>query len=457
MMQDGLHIGLAAWINEQWSTGSLAVYPPSPIATELVDLEAVRDVSDLTKAAEFALLVNFVARQNQVADTFSSISPLWEVHRYILGRMDFATEPWTSVEKAQYQAARDILYTTDASGQLAPSRKLHLYEEMKGAYQDLQKSGGSQTELAQALANWMVMGYKQAVEDALEAIVRLSSRSSRNQAENEEALLEPSRLPIRGDGLPFAATYFAPISAIARETWMEATVSFEDLDAAVGNSPAGSKWRAYRANRTGEVLLSYAALSCLRPWYTPSLYQADDWKLSAGDAPVSKGNGSDGLLPAYVDAVYLVSVKDVTVRAMPPRPLPWPSQPPRPAARGFLAAGLAETRFAQPKSLDFSGPPRQGVVAKAPGTVGGLMSAQPSGTALTSAASTGRFSVLNRGVVRRLTAVDLTQRYVVAQEFLEGKIRQSAPTPEAPKIYVAGFGCTKIPLAPNPNVNYSWS
>jgi hypothetical protein len=455
MMQDGLHIGLAAWINEQRSTGSFAVYPPSPIATELVDLEAVQDVTDLTKAAEFALLVNFVARQDQVADTFSSISPFWEVHRDILGRMDFATEPWTNAEKAQYEAARDILYTTDASGQLAPSQELHLYEEMKSAYQDLQKSGGSQAEIAQALANWMVMGYKQSVENALEAIVRLSSRSSRNQAENERALLEPSRLPIRGDGLPFAENYFAPISAIARETWMEATVSFEDLDAAVGNSPAGSRWRAYLANRAGEVLFNYAAISCLRPWYTPALYQADDWKLSAGGTLVSKGNGSDGLLPAYVDAVYLVSVKDVTVRAMPPPPPPWP--PPRPRLGGLLTTGVAEARLAQPKSLDSAGPPRKGVVAKATNTASGLMSAQLSGTILTSTASAGRFSALNPGTVRRLTAVDLTQRYMVAHEFLEGKIRPTVRPPEAPKIYVAGFGCIKIPLAPNPNVNYSWS
>jgi hypothetical protein len=455
MMQDGLHIGLAAWINEQRSTGSFTVYPPSPIATELVDLEAVQDVTDLTKAAEFALLANFVARQGQIADTFSSIAPLWEIHRDILGHMDFATEPWTSAEKAQYQTARDILYTTDSSGQLAPSQELHLYEEMKRSYLDLQKSGGSQTELAQALANWMVLGYKQSVENAFEAIVRLSSRSSRDQAENERAILEPSRLPIRGDGLPFAATYFAPISAIARETWMEVTVSFEDLDGAVDNSPAYDKWRAYLANRIGEVSFNYAAISCLRPWYTPALYQADDWKLSTGGTLVSKGNGSDGLLPAYVDAVYLVSVKDVTVRAMPPPP-PWPFWPPRPRPGGVLTTGVAEARLAQPKSLDHAGPARKGVVAKATNTARGLMPAQLPGTVLTSPASTGRFSALNSGAVRRLTAIDLTQRYTVAQEFLEGKIQPSVPAPEAPKIYVAGFGCTKVPLAPNPNVNYSW-
>jgi hypothetical protein len=457
MMQDGLHIGLAAWINEQRNIGGFAVYPPSPIATELVDLEAVKGVTDLTRAAEFALLVNFVARQGQVADTFSSISPLWEVHRNILGRMDFATEPWTNAEKAQYQAARDTLYTTDASGQLEPSQELHLYEEMKSAYQDLQKSGGTQTEIAQALANWMVLGYKQSVENALETIVRLSSRSSRNQAESESALLEPSRLPIRGDGLPFAATYFAPISAIARETWMEAKVSFEDLDSAVDNSPAGTKWKAYFANRNGEVSFNYSAVSCLRPWYTPALYQADDWKLSTEGTLVSKGNGSEGLLPAYVDAVYLVSVKDVTVRALPPPPPPELSRSPRPRLGGILTTELAEARLAQPKSLDSAGPPAKGIVAKPLNTAGGLIPAQPSGTVLTSTATAGRFLALNSGAVRRLTAVDLAQRFMVAQEFLEGKIQPAVPAPEAPKIYVAGFGCVKVPLAPNPNVNYSWS
>src|SRR5256885_12274620 len=57
-----------------------------------------------------------------------------------------------------------------------------------------------------------------------------------------------------------------------------------------------------------------------------------------------------------------------------------------------------------------------------------LMPAQPSGTVLTSTASAGRFSALNSGAVRRLTAVDLTQRYMVAQEFLERKIQDRKST-----------------------------
>ena len=166
---------------------------------------------------------------------------------------------------------------------------------MENAYQDLQDGGGSPAEVAQAMANWMVLGFKQAVEDALEVITRLSSRSSRNLAQNERASLEPVRLPVRGE-LSFAPTYFAPISALARETWMEAKVPFEDLDHMVGNDPTSGKWKAYLANRVGEVVFNFIVLRCLRPWYTPALYRADDWRFSGRETLVSKGNGREGLL-----------------------------------------------------------------------------------------------------------------------------------------------------------------
>ena len=84
MMQDGLHIRLAAWINAQRNTGSFAVYPSSPIPAALADLESARDASDIAKAAEFSRLVNFLPRQGEVADAFSPSAVLWEVHRNIL-------------------------------------------------------------------------------------------------------------------------------------------------------------------------------------------------------------------------------------------------------------------------------------------------------------------------------------------------------------------------------------
>lgn len=463
-MQDGLHIGLAAWINAQRNTGSFAVYPALPTITALVSLEAIRDVHDLAKAAEFARLVNFVPRLGQVADTFSASAVLWEVHRDILGRMDFATEPWTGAEKAQYQAARDVLYTTDAGGRPGPSDKLLLYEEMKNAYRDLQETGGSADEIAQAMADWMVLGHKQLIEDALETIVRLSRRSSRNRAEDEQASLEDVRLPRHGE-LPFGSTYFAPISAVARETWMEAKVSLNDLDRAVGNDPASGKWKAYLANRAGEVSFDYIVLNCLRPWFTPALYQADDWRLRTEGTVVSRGNGTEGLLPAYVDAVYLVSVKNVTTPPKPPGPRLPDLSPRLPDLNPRLPILQA---VARPKSLGYTGPSK-GVVSKAVNIARERVEADMSDLAavrrparVLTAAEPGVFlTARSSGAVRRVTAVDVSQRYLVAREYLVERVRpRPIPTPaEEPTsslIYVAGFGCEKIPFAPNPNVNYQW-
>jgi hypothetical protein len=52
----------------------------------------------------------------------------------------------------------------------------------------------------------------------------------------------------------------------------------------------------------------------------------------------------------------------------------------------------------------------------------------------------------------------VNNRHAVLQAYLAGT-RWTPPTqpdPAPPQIYVVGFGCEKIPLAPNPNVNYRW-
>lgn len=459
MMQDGLHIGLAAWINAQRNSGSFAVCPASPIVMELVNLEAIQNTNDLSTAAEFARLVNFIPRQGQVADVFSSSAVLWNVHRDILSRMSFATEPWTSAERAQYQAARDVLYTADGSGRPTPSDKLQLYTEMKHAYDDVRISGGCQADIDHALSNWTVMGYKNEVENALAAMVRLSNRSSRTQAEIEQASLQDDRLRVSGE-LTFAPTYLAPLSALARQTWMEASVSFDDLNRAVANGPAGAAWKAYLANRTGEVSFNYVVIHCLRPWYTPGLYQADDWTLNAEGALVSRGNGIEGELPAYVDALYLVSVKDVRIRPAPLPPPPIPRRP-IPLRLGRSAISAAEACFdrpmVRPGSLGLTGRGKE-VVTGAANNPTGATSARVSATVLASGATDVQFTALSSGAVRRLTTVDLTRRYSLAQAYLARQRPADVSTSsEDTTIYVAGFGCAKIPFTPNPNVNYKWS
>jgi hypothetical protein len=470
MMQNGLHIGLAAWISEQRNTGSFAVYPTQPLVTELVDLDAIQNVQDLAKAAEFSRLVNFIPRQGQVADTLSDSARLWQVHRDLLGQMDFATEPWTKVEQAEYQAARETLYTMDNSGLPTPSKKYHLYEEMKNAYCNLSDSGGDADEITRAMSDWIVLGYKLEIEDAFEVIGRLWGRSSRNQADNERLSLNeyPPGVGLRFYGdMEFAPVYFAPVSAIARETWMETKVSFDDLDRAVCNRAHIGKWKAYRANRTGEVLFDYAILTCMRPWFTPAIYKSDDWKLSTDNTVVSKGNGAEGLLPAYVDAVYLVSVKNVITKPKPPRLKPKPKLTARLINTTTIGRAKHIHQSLRPTSLGDANT-NVGIVKKTVNTPIAmrkvsssnrlLPSRQLSGVQATTIA-TSQFTLMNLGQLRRVTTVNLKLRYTVARAYLEGGAWTAHTSTEETmhtEIYVVGFGCEKISFAPNPNLNYRW-
>jgi len=271
----------------------------------------------------------------------------------------------------------------------------------------------------------------------------------------------------------FAPTYFAPISAIARDTWMSARVSFADLDRAV--DPADSmapKWLAFRGNREGEVTFSYAVLHCLRPWFTPPLYRADDWRLRDG-ALASQGNGSEGWIPAYVDAVYLVSVKDVNVRAQPSPPIFIPGRP--------ATLALEQPRFASPTlsatSIKSMSPHGDGVrFGVVPGTAAPAAWKAPIGSAASSApaepmpasgapsprllspsADMSVYAPARLGILRRVSKVDMDLRLRLTQLLVSRPGPAPAPPPQDSSIYVAGFGCECIPHAPNPNVHYGWT
>lgn len=462
MMQDGLHIGLAAWIHQQQSRTQFVVYPPAPVQIDLVELEAIRDVHDLAKAAEFARLVNFIPRQGQIADTFNEASVLWRRHWEILSKMDHATQPWTSKEQEAYQLARDTLYTASKAGEPPqPSEALLFYNEMREAYEDIARSGGSTDDLALALSNWVVLGYKQVVEEAFEVLARLTARSSRTQANNEALALnaDPPGVALRfyGDS-EFAATYFAPVSAIDRATWLAATVSFADLDAAAGVNSANGRWKAFLAGRSGEVQFNYAVLRLLRPWLNPLIYQADDWKLGDPAEIVSKGDGAQGLLPGYVNAVYLVCVTNIVTGPKPPPPTPLiPVIHTRPILQLTRIAQIAPQKALAPAATAKGPVPgttghANEMLARPPGPI--LNRPTPPLTAPGASALRGK-----SGFIRTLNKTDLALRQSAVRAYVDRKPGWP-PVPSGPatpdRIYVTGFGCERMPVAPNPNPAYQW-
>lgn len=478
MMQNGLHIGLAAWIHQQQGEDNFVVYPANPIVTEPADLNQIQQVEDVAKAAEFAQLVNFIPRKGVTADVFNSTRFLWSVHRDLLKEMDFATQAWNAAQRTEYEAARDVLYVSGDDSRLTPSPDYILYKEMQTAYQDMVASGASDAESAQAYADWTVLGNRVAIQSALETIQRLYALTSSEQAHNERLLLSEDPvgvgLAMFGD-LIFAPTNFAPMSASDPATWLTAKVTFDDLDQAVGKDPKKTEWQAYRANRTGEVTFDYVVVHCMRSWYTPDLYEADDWRLSSDEKRVSQGNGQDGLMPAYVESVYLVRVNDITIKAKPKPPVGWVS--------GVFEGTLSNARLVQPvvrsKTLGV-GDPSLDTVKATPvlsarlNQTATLMTARTINTTpvlnpprnqleLERPAATVspnlQFTQLRLGQVQRLTPMDVNTRYLITRNYLEGVVNvpTTPPNNEKPSpIHVAGFGCMKISYAPNPNENYQW-
>ncbi|MFD4407543.1 hypothetical protein ACFWPH_32735 [Nocardia sp. NPDC058499] len=481
MMQDGLHVGLAAWIGAQRAIDDFVTWPATPFAYDPVDLTTVETMLDLEVASEFARMVNFVPRKGRYAEPFSAVV-LWELYRQMLGSMTFAVRPWTKREDDAWNRARALLYE-GPHGQEVLTRDFQMYEEYRLAYAELEASGADSGTLSVAAADWIAKGHKVAIESALSTLKSLAQRSSQPEASTQYHELDPTALLSAASG-SYAPTGFSPLSASATDTWLLAEASVDDLNLAVGDAGPRAKWDAWRAARSGRVRFRYAALDIHRPWFMPGLLEADDWQITSA-ASVSEGNSVDGRLPAYVTTIYLVVVEDVR---QPPRPRDPPSgggsynpgpidptklksgpsrgvrqrsKPPSPAV-GVVAPSRRRTQQlpASTKPLvamrylpaSRSGPATRGSSAFAPRPTAEVLRARVSLQQLIYSRP-ARY-----GRIRRITESDVATRIELAS-----RRSQSNDSPaEAPAAtgsstaYVAGFGCTSVPAAPAPNPDYQW-
>lgn len=436
MIQDGLHVGLAAWITMQRASEGFVTWPAIPFSTELTTLESSLTMANLKRVEEFARLVNFCPQKGQYAEPFSQSRLLWEVHRGLLESMEFALRPWTEAEDASWKSAKNILYETDSGGREAVSNVFRLYDEYRIAYSELAAAGADAPALTKVLADWLTIGRKMEVELALSTLNRLALRSSLPEAQSAALALNPSLLPATDDD-SYAPTTFSPASAVSADTWLTAEASLEELDRAVGDLQPRSKWDAWRANRSGVVRFRFAALEIRRPWFQSTLYNADDWRLR-DDATASTGDGTGGILPAYVAALYLAVVEDVRIASTPP-PLNLPilSRPARLQLTSALAAGTGKL------SPQLKGLP-VGVMPASIGPLAEQFMHLPS----------FRGRVTHLGKIEPLTRERVLRRVEVATH-ISGSTLRPLET-QTPSVYVVGFGCEPVPASPHPNPNYAW-
>ncbi|GGS89297.1 hypothetical protein GCM10010176_036460 [Nonomuraea spiralis] len=426
MLPDGMHVAIAAWIDARRTYPGFLSVPPRPLPIQPSLLEALVTRQNPAVEADFALMANFVPRRGRPAEPYGPARALWIVHRETLAGMRFALEPLTPEEAAALARARALLYPPDASGRPAISEKLLAYREMKAVVDRLELDRRPADEIEQAYADWLVLGFKSEVESALALLARLARRSSVDDAVRERGDLAEEALPRAGE-VSFAPTYFAPLAAVQEATWARNAVSFSELRAAVPGELTGLGGTFLSSQAEGTCEFGHTVLELGRPWFSASLYEADDWRLAPGEI-VSDGFGGAGRMPGYVQSVYVV----------------------RPQAGGGKGvSGPSRPIVARPP-VDGPAFPRPGVVGGLrPGVMGGPL---PRVDRPPVVIGPPRPVSWGSPVLRRADWIEQIDRIRKL-----ARLGTATPVPSAPsECLVVGFGCAQLPSSPRPNPAYTW-
>jgi hypothetical protein len=458
----GVHVAVAAWIDQRRAYDGFAVAPATAVPFTPAAILPLVD-QDPLRLAELALMANLVPRKGEVAQPFGPGPPLWVQMSDVLDRMVFARRALTDPEAAELAAARAVLYVGDAHG-LRPSSQFVAYLEMRSVVQDLQESGAAVDLQEAALSDWLTLGSKNEVEQALADTIRLASRSSVVEAMSCRAQLDATMLLSAGD-ISYAPTSFYPMSAADVGTWTVAEVDLAELsDCAARAFPAAPV--TLGSASAGKCRFAYTAIEALRPWPVAPLLARDDWRLSTGEQ-ASCGDGVNGTVPAYVQTVYAATMIGLSGT---PRPRPrWPTGPFRPPI-GITGPRPDPSRRIGPERPRARTAPLPAVPMRAPlgaGNGGGVIAGGVVRRPLVEIAPLGGLTRRPRDIalVRRfrvpLDRSEWLARLVIAQTGrpVEGDGRAPAD-PAAVDLVggarIVGFGCVTIPTAPRPNEQYQW-
>jgi hypothetical protein len=338
---------------------------------------------------------------------------------------------------------------------------------MRSVVQALQATGAATEVQSQALADWLVLGFKNQVEHALAEVLRLGARSSVVDALSCRMQLDETMLLSAGD-LAYAPTSFHPLSSANTVTWTVAQVSLAELSSC-GSQVFPTAAPTLASTSAAECQFAYATIDTLRPWPFSALLERDDWRLAAGSESVSTGDGVTGTIPAYVQTLYAASVLGISATPPPPPPFPVERMPrpfPTPLARFARAPLAAEPRgrLAVSEAVP-ARRPAEPAVARDDSAVLVGPGAEPR--------EVPRFGGWARGpldpsLLRRFQAPlgrsEWLRRLAVAHEAGAGadpvgpgpSPPEPAPVDIASGAAVVGFGCTTVPPAPRPNPQYQW-
>lgn len=462
-MQPGLNIGIGSWIDAQYSgADTWPTLPPAAIPFELRHLSVLEAAQDLTRVAELALLANRQSGSSGVNGTDDVPNYLWEVHQENIHNMITAVSVLTRAQREELARANEILYKGDG---LTISDRYALYNETRRIYEDLVVQSASAAEVQLAYTNWVTLGHKALIEEAIATKLMLTRTISRLAAANDMANIEHALMATGGD-VPYAPTLFTPISAVSPEYWTEAEVDFQALEDAIKPQISRTSWQQFRANKTGRVHFRFVSVDLIRPWFTVSVYEADDWRLASGpDAVVATGNGEAGTLPSYHSRLYMAQILDIRqVTASPTSPiLPRPNLPVVPL--GPPSSNLPDPLGPPPSQPTLTRPSSNAIgAAAAKAESGGAVSLPVRPVIdthrLSTIEATPHLTVGTVGrtaTIQKLDIMSATNRieFVQAQVAASASSEVSTPSMDGTS-YLVGFGRTNLPKCPNPNPKYKW-
>ena len=465
-MQTGLNIGIGSWIDRQQQGQGLPAFPATAIPFKLEHLSDLSKPEDLVRAVELSLLANRIDGNGWMYAGDTLPAYLWDRHRDNIADMETALSTLSPAEQEALTRADAILFEQDG---FTISGRFAMYNETRRIHEDLVLQGASVKDVQLAYQNWITIGHKAEVEEALAIKTSLSRGTSRLIAASDVTRIDVA-LESLGSDVAFAPTFFSPISAVSTDHWTEAEVDLQALEESIRPEVSHTAWRRFRGKKNGKVRFRFVVVELHRPWFSTTLYEKDDWRLADDhDGLVADGIGQQGRLPAFYSRIYMAQVQDITYE----KPRPRPEIPIITAVKPNLMQGTQVPALISPPSSNIMlrrakragtiSTKRRGVVATRRAFANELERHRPNLPArrpsrLESAPHIKIGTAGHVSIIQKLTTASAINKLSFAQAVLAGPtLSMVRPDPTQDRTtYLVAFGRTNMPACPNPNPNYQW-
>ncbi|NES85583.1 MAG: hypothetical protein F6K63_27710 [Moorea sp. SIO1G6] len=337
--------------------------PTLPVSPRDLSFRLTQSESDLTPqealnaSADFARLVNLIPAYSSIWSSDGRM--LWDEYKILLNQALVASQTLTEAQKAELQAARDLLYdkkqVTDVLGtreELIDSPKLAAYKQYQNAYLDAQIEYNEQKLTAEnstdpqvkqdwllneptykirvnhAYSDWIAKGYKEEVEEAFADIERLTGNNPQIAwADWKQAFRQSLLTDLNNQD--FYETHFWPgdfFQPNSQTQWTTVNLDASEIAALTAKAPDSIRRMISRSGSTTDdsqaldldishLSVELTRVEIIRPWFTPSIFRSRCWKWPDAREPLSDGQEPpQGSLLGYTVSMIFARNLDIKLK-----------------------------------------------------------------------------------------------------------------------------------------------